>query len=74
MSNPALEKKEEQMHKDLDGDGEKDESPAHRARVLGKKKEIPSGGLKKGKSILPPKTPKGSKMAPVAKKKGMTGY
>lgn len=34
---PALAKREEAQHKDLDGDGEKGESPAHRAKVLGKK-------------------------------------
>lgn len=32
----ALEKREEKLHKDLDGDGERGESPAHRAKVLGK--------------------------------------
>lgn len=35
---PALEKKEEQLHKDLDHDGEKGESKAHREKVLGKAK------------------------------------
>lgn len=35
--NKALEKKEEKLHKDLDGDGEKGESPTHRAKVFGKK-------------------------------------
>lgn len=44
-SNPFLEKKEEKDGKDLDGDGEKGEKKAHKAKVLGKK-EIPSGGLK----------------------------
>lgn len=34
--NPFLEKKEEKLHKDLDHDGEKGESAAHRAKVLGK--------------------------------------
>ena len=47
---PGVKKREEKMGKDLDGDHEKGESPAHRAKVLGGKgkgKEIPSGGLKK---------------------------
>lgn len=36
-SNPFLEKKEEKDGKDLDGDGEKGEKPAHQMKVLGKK-------------------------------------
>lgn len=57
--NPALEKMEEKEHKDLDHDGEKGESAAHRKKVLGGKgksqvkgKEIPSGGLKKSKGKM----------------------
>ncbi len=47
-ANPALEKKEEQMHKDLDGDGEQGESPGHTAKVLG------SSEKEKGKKGTPP--------------------
>lgn len=36
--NPALEKEEEKLGKDLDGDGEKGESKAHKEKVFGKKK------------------------------------
>jgi hypothetical protein len=32
---PALAKREETQHKDLDHDGERGESPAHKAKVLG---------------------------------------
>jgi hypothetical protein len=46
-SSPALEKKEEKFHKDLDGDGEKGESKAHRAKVLGKKADGKKDGKKK---------------------------
>lgn len=35
--NPFLEKREERLHRDLDRDGEKGESAAHRAKVLGGK-------------------------------------
>lgn len=35
-STPALERREEQLHRDLDHDGERGESAAHRARVFGK--------------------------------------
>lgn len=35
--NKALEKKEEKMGKDLDRDGEKGESAAHKKKVLGSK-------------------------------------
>lgn len=31
----ALEKREERLHRDLDGDGEKGESRAHQIKVLG---------------------------------------
>jgi len=34
----ALERKEERLHKDLDGDGEEGESKEHKRKVLGKKK------------------------------------
>ena len=34
--NPVVEKREEKVHRDLDRDDEKGESPAHRAKVLGK--------------------------------------
>ena len=40
-SNPALEKREEKMHKDLDQDGEKGESAVHKAKVFGKGKMAP---------------------------------
>lgn len=46
-SRAALEKREEKVHKDLDHDGEKGESAAHKAKVLGKKgasKSAPFGG------------------------------
>ena len=43
--NPALEKREEKVHKDLDHDGEKGESPSHRAKVLGKRAK-PKKGVK----------------------------
>ncbi len=49
---PALKAREERLHKDLDGDGEKGESPAHRAKVLGKK----SDGKKDGKKDSPAST------------------
>lgn len=35
---PALQKKEEKLHRDLDHDGEKGEPMAHRIKVLGKAK------------------------------------
>jgi hypothetical protein len=43
---PALKAREESQHKDLDHDGEKGESPAHKAKVLGKAapKAMPFGG------------------------------
>jgi hypothetical protein len=34
-TNPALEKREERVHRDLDHDGERGESAAHRKKVLG---------------------------------------
>jgi hypothetical protein len=34
---PALAKREEKLHRDLDHDGEKGESAAHRKKVLGAK-------------------------------------
>lgn len=54
-SNPALEKKEEKLHKDLDHDGEKGESAAHKAKVLGK--SAPKAGAKN----MPAKPMKGGK-------------
>lgn len=53
--NPALEKKEEKLGKDLDGDGEKGESATHRKKVLG-------GGT-------PPAFKQGGKMVPMNGKK-----
>lgn len=65
---PALKKKEEKLGRDLDGDREKGESPAHRAKVLGGKgkgqKEIPSGGLKAKKGAKACKVCKGSHVPP----------
>lgn len=37
---PALQRREEKLHKDLDHDGEKGEPMAHRIKVLGKKKAM----------------------------------
>lgn len=68
-SNPALEKREEQQHKDLDGDGEKGESRAHRAKVFGKgsaggsKPPLPFAAPKKGSG-------KGGTMCPACTKAG----
>ena len=47
--NAKLEKKEEKVHKDLDGDGEKGEPAAHKAKVLGGKKGMPPAFVKGGK-------------------------
>lgn len=40
-SNPKLEKREEQVHKDLDHDGEKGEPKAHQMKVLGTTRKKP---------------------------------
>ncbi len=37
--NPAIEKREEKLHRDLDHDGEKGEPRAHQKKVLGYSKE-----------------------------------
>ena len=50
----SLENKEERLHKDLDGDGEKGESAAHKKKVLGKKgcaKMSPKKAPKKSKKM-----------------------
>ncbi len=46
----ALEKREEKTHKDLDGDGERGEPKAHKAKVLGYSKSTQTGtkGTKRG--------------------------
>lgn len=49
-SNPALEKREEKEHKDLDRDGEKGESSAHKAKVFGGKGKMAPPFAKKGEA------------------------
>lgn len=73
--NPALEKREEKLGKDLDGDNEKGESPAHKAKVLGKKtppmmKNGPMKAMTKKGSKASPGT--GDKMCGACKRAGKT--
>jgi hypothetical protein len=66
--NPTIEKAEEIEHKDLDDDGEKGESAAHRRKVLGKASSSSAKGKKKGGTTppFPPAKGKGKPFPPAA--------
>lgn len=68
----ALEKREERFHADLDHDGEKGESPAHRRKVLGSGTSKSSPLPDKGSGNKGMSSKKGKGVCGPCKKKGLT--